>query len=247
MRAAAGVGYTTATDLADWMVRALGVPFREAHAAAARAVRLAEQAGVDLADLSLEQLRIHRSAHHPGGVRRAVGGALRRLAYQFWWHGAGLRTRCCSSRQKHVISNGFGRLSVVKPLDRSALSALFNASRFLKGPIRGAAFRRETSGSGSLVLNAIESAFRHVGIFRFAKAESSGTGQRPERAPPAALDAWRLHRHSPPAARKASSSCRRLSPWPLLNLLTTGADQSRPVDDQAPSTPVRPVDGGDAQ
>ena len=57
MKAAAGVGYTTATDLADWMVRALGVPFREAHSAAARAVRLAEGDGVDLADLALEQLQ----------------------------------------------------------------------------------------------------------------------------------------------------------------------------------------------
>jgi len=57
MRAAAGVGYTTATDLADWMVRKLGVPFREAHAATGRAVKLAEEAGVDLADLPLEQLQ----------------------------------------------------------------------------------------------------------------------------------------------------------------------------------------------
>ncbi|MEZ5930673.1 MAG: argininosuccinate lyase [Alphaproteobacteria bacterium] len=57
MRAAAGVGYTTATDLADWMVRTLGVPFREAHAATGRAVRLAEECGVDLADLTLEQLQ----------------------------------------------------------------------------------------------------------------------------------------------------------------------------------------------
>jgi argininosuccinate lyase len=57
MRAAAGVGYTTATDLADWMVRSLGVPFREAHAATGRAVKLAEDRGVDLADLSLDQLK----------------------------------------------------------------------------------------------------------------------------------------------------------------------------------------------
>ncbi|MGI9510031.1 MAG: argininosuccinate lyase, partial [Geminicoccaceae bacterium] len=57
MKAAAGVGYTTATDLADWMVRALGAPFREAHSAAARAVRLAEQSRIELADLSLGQLQ----------------------------------------------------------------------------------------------------------------------------------------------------------------------------------------------
>ena len=46
MRAAAGVGYTTATDLADWLVREQGVPFREAHGVAARAVRLAEEQGL---------------------------------------------------------------------------------------------------------------------------------------------------------------------------------------------------------
>ncbi|NJO38696.1 MAG: argininosuccinate lyase [Rhizobiales bacterium] len=57
MQAAAGIGYTTATDLADWMVRALGLPFREAHAATGRAVRLAETSGVDLADLTLDQLQ----------------------------------------------------------------------------------------------------------------------------------------------------------------------------------------------
>ncbi|MGI9420647.1 MAG: argininosuccinate lyase [Geminicoccaceae bacterium] len=57
MRAAAGVGYTTATDLADWLVRTLNLPFREAHAAAAKAVRLAEENGVDLANLELHQLQ----------------------------------------------------------------------------------------------------------------------------------------------------------------------------------------------
>ncbi len=57
MRAAAGVGYTTATDLADWLVKELALPFREAHAASARAVRLAEAGNVDLADLSLAQLQ----------------------------------------------------------------------------------------------------------------------------------------------------------------------------------------------
>ena len=57
MRAAAGVGYATATDLADWMVRTLGAPFREAHAATGRAVKLAEGLGLDLSELSLSQLK----------------------------------------------------------------------------------------------------------------------------------------------------------------------------------------------
>src|SRR4029079_487801 len=42
MRAAAETGYATATDLADWLVREAGVPFREAHHIVGRAVKLAE-------------------------------------------------------------------------------------------------------------------------------------------------------------------------------------------------------------
>jgi argininosuccinate lyase len=57
LRAAAGAGFATATDLADWLVRALGLPFREAHHATGALVRAAEQRGVDLADLSLEEMR----------------------------------------------------------------------------------------------------------------------------------------------------------------------------------------------
>jgi argininosuccinate lyase len=56
MRAAALEGFSTATDLADYLVKR-GLPFRDAHEAVARAVRHAEQAGVDLAQLPLEALR----------------------------------------------------------------------------------------------------------------------------------------------------------------------------------------------
>ena len=57
LRAAAAQGYATATDLADWCVQRLGIPFREAHHIAGRAVRLAESKGVDLGELSLADLR----------------------------------------------------------------------------------------------------------------------------------------------------------------------------------------------
>lgn len=56
MRELAPAGYTLATDLAEWMVRA-GVPFREAHEASGACVRLAEERGVDLVDLSDEELQ----------------------------------------------------------------------------------------------------------------------------------------------------------------------------------------------
>ena len=56
MRAAAGTGYATATDLADYLVRK-GVPFRDAHEAVAQAVRHAEAGQVDLAQLPLDALQ----------------------------------------------------------------------------------------------------------------------------------------------------------------------------------------------
>jgi len=57
MRAMAGVGYSNATDLADWLVRAAGVPFREAHGITGRLVRLAETRQCALEDLSLDDMR----------------------------------------------------------------------------------------------------------------------------------------------------------------------------------------------
>ncbi len=56
MRAAAGTGYATATDLADYLVRK-GVAFRDAHEAVAQAVRHAESVRVDLAQLPLDVLQ----------------------------------------------------------------------------------------------------------------------------------------------------------------------------------------------
>ena len=57
MRALAGSGFSTATDLADWLVRVLKLPFREAHHVTGRLVAMAEQRGVDLADLSLAEMQ----------------------------------------------------------------------------------------------------------------------------------------------------------------------------------------------
>ena len=57
MRASAASGYSTATDLADWLVREGGVPFREAHHITGRAVKAAEDRGVGLDALTLETLQ----------------------------------------------------------------------------------------------------------------------------------------------------------------------------------------------
>ena len=84
MLAALREGYATATDLADYLVRK-GLAFRDAHEAVARAVREAEAAGVDLAGLTIAQLKafspligddVHAFLTPEGSVasRRHVGG-----------------------------------------------------------------------------------------------------------------------------------------------------------------------------
>ncbi len=102
MKSALRQGYATATDLADWLVKR-GLPFRDAHEAVARAVRLAEQKGYDVSDLTLDELKSFSplvdesvfavltvegslsARNHVGGtapeqVRAAIGRARARLA-----------------------------------------------------------------------------------------------------------------------------------------------------------------------
>ena len=57
MRQAAELGYATATDLADWLVRQADIPFREAHHITGAAVKLAESQGKALDELTLDELR----------------------------------------------------------------------------------------------------------------------------------------------------------------------------------------------
>ncbi|MGH7114976.1 MAG: argininosuccinate lyase, partial [Stellaceae bacterium] len=57
MREAAGRGFATATDLADWLVRVAGLPFRQAHHATGAIVRRAEALGCTLADMPLVELQ----------------------------------------------------------------------------------------------------------------------------------------------------------------------------------------------
>ena len=57
MREAAGKGFSTATDLADWLVREADIPFRDAHHITGQLVAEAEKQGVDLDALSLETMQ----------------------------------------------------------------------------------------------------------------------------------------------------------------------------------------------
>jgi argininosuccinate lyase len=85
MRAAAGAGFSTATDLADWLVRVLGLPFRDAHHLTGKLVAMAEAKGVTLEGLALEAMqavepRINRdvfsvlSVENSVKSRRSYGG-----------------------------------------------------------------------------------------------------------------------------------------------------------------------------
>jgi len=77
MRRAAGRGYSTATDLADWLVRRLDLPFREAHHVTGRIVADAESRGVELEELPLEAMqaiepRITEDVYSVLGVENSV-------------------------------------------------------------------------------------------------------------------------------------------------------------------------------
>ena len=67
LRAAASSGFSTATDLADWLVREAGLPFRDAHHVTGTLVAVAEARGCDLPDLSLAEMQ---AAH--GSITSAV-------------------------------------------------------------------------------------------------------------------------------------------------------------------------------
>jgi len=74
---AAASGFSTATDLADWLVRALDMPFRDAHHVTGALVKLAEDKGCDLPDLSLADMtgvhsKITRDVFDVLGVHNSV-------------------------------------------------------------------------------------------------------------------------------------------------------------------------------
>ncbi|MCL1824777.1 MAG: argininosuccinate lyase [Betaproteobacteria bacterium] len=80
MRAALAQGHATATDLADYLVKK-GLPFRDAHEAVALAVRAAEERGLDLSRLSLDELRA-ALAKVPGAAERLAEDALAAISIE---------------------------------------------------------------------------------------------------------------------------------------------------------------------
>ncbi len=85
LEAAASTGFSTATDLADWLVREAGLPFRDAHHATGALVAMAEARGVDLPELTLADMQSVNSAitaqvfdvlgvHNSVASRQSYGG-----------------------------------------------------------------------------------------------------------------------------------------------------------------------------
>jgi len=77
LRESAAMGFSTATDLADWLVRELGLPFRDAHHATGALVKMAEDKGCDLPELSLKEMQsahpeINQSVYSVLGVDNSV-------------------------------------------------------------------------------------------------------------------------------------------------------------------------------
>jgi argininosuccinate lyase len=85
MRASANAGFSTATDIADWLVKQANIPFREAHHITGQIVALAEQKGMSLDGLTIEDFkfidhridsRIHKvlSVESSVAARKSYGG-----------------------------------------------------------------------------------------------------------------------------------------------------------------------------
>jgi argininosuccinate lyase len=83
LEAAAGAGFSTATDLADWLVRELRMPFRDAHHVTGRLVAKAEAKGVDLAALSLAEMQEAEPRIHQGvfGVLSVAASVASRTSF----------------------------------------------------------------------------------------------------------------------------------------------------------------------
>ncbi len=96
MRALASKGHTTATDLADWLVREVGMPFRDAHHITGAGVLAADKADKELSELTAEELAGVDRAHHAGRAGRADGGQLGRAAAP---RSAAPRPRGCGRRR----------------------------------------------------------------------------------------------------------------------------------------------------
>jgi hypothetical protein len=103
LEAAAASGFSTATDLADWLVRELDMPFRDAHHVTGTLVAMAEARGCDLPDLPLEDMTGVEPRITGAVYRRSGRAQLGRLAHILWRY----RTRIRCARKSQDGRNGW--------------------------------------------------------------------------------------------------------------------------------------------
>ena len=104
MRAAAGEGYATATDLADWLVRTLELPFREAHHVTGRIVAAGGGREGCPARAAARRHAGDREADHQGRLRRALGRQFGEKPRELRRHGA---EKCPPGRR--AVAQGAGQ------------------------------------------------------------------------------------------------------------------------------------------
>jgi argininosuccinate lyase len=101
LAAAAGAGFSTATDIADWLVRELGLPFRDAHHVTGAIVKLAEDKGVGLEDLSLADLQ-SVEPRITGGLRLDPAGSAAARTSLGGTAPDRVREACAAARQRFL-------------------------------------------------------------------------------------------------------------------------------------------------
>ena len=121
MKAAAGAGYAIATDLADWLVQALKMPFREAHHVTGRIVALAATARRGAGEADPRRDAERRTAHHQRGLRRAGRRPLGQEPHLLWGNRAGQRA-APGARVAQTLRSGVRALGE-QPFARVAATA----------------------------------------------------------------------------------------------------------------------------
>ncbi len=111
MKAAAGSGFSTATDLADWLVRSLGMPFRQAHHVTGRIVALAAEKGRRVGTTHARTDAGGRAGDHGSRFRGSGRRELGAQPSELWRHGAGQcpRPGPCVARTPERRENGLIR------------------------------------------------------------------------------------------------------------------------------------------
>ena len=149
---AAGSGYATATDLADWLVRELGLPFREAHHVTGRLVGAASAKGVGLEELSLAEMQEAEPRITRGGLRGARRRELGGEPHQLRRHRARQRPRAGAglARAAGLTEGLSGRASAVDRRGDAAPRVRRDRCREVGAAARpGAARRHDRGGGGS--------------------------------------------------------------------------------------------------